>query len=1241
MRSGSYGSYYYGGTRRESESAEEPLGPRKTLLVVVVVVGCFAVLWPKVFYPMLVNSANKQIKPSPADKTTGCCDVISDLDLDTIKIMSELCSTIIESKAAAKGAGSQDLVAQCRKAVLETCGIDISAVLQERVSLGHSTRQILEEARSLNGSLCLKYNFGVSPWSLGVSHRIHLNVDPASTIRQERPSHLRPEMVHPAFKERGRAIPQPESTTRRPGPPPKIVQGRPGPIPGMRPAMGGPGHVVPPSKQANNGFLGVLMPVYTIGFVVFFTYTIMKLVFKKKPEEYAGSSLYPQVDTDDQFHKEVFEDNRNYYHRPSRDSSKIGWKERDAIVNAVSALLEEVNQELEARKQKTAADAVTEQDGDRVNGEVFKEEEAGIQSETNEKEGEEKEEQGSVTVMGMETTASCEGGKKWSRPDSPVLPHPPQAPPKEPSPPPQQIFLEGSLPPQSQLLVSDSATETQKEPEDDAPIVLAGKMTLSVISLDSETGTEDSSASGKKAESPEADRRSSGNTSDEFEKINASDLEDQINSIIEEAEIIAMNDEKRLTLSEELDKLEEQEAPRIDVLEEIKNQLNLEDDLIRAIAGKDPEPVKLPVTDLIKEFLSEEENALLAESIGIGNIEKEVADALKEDNDQTKDELLSDEEREIIAKYQAIEEEEKDQEPTAEHVYSDEQQKLEELLPPPDELPTTNSTQFIRNEEQALLNEKYKPVTESQINQDNVPAETESSVQVPLETSAQEQETVETPQEAVYISPNTSLDQVSAPSPPLDEDPKPAEAESAPSGVEVAPQKEETAKSSKETVNIPPVAFKDQVSVPAAEEHESAPSQVEIPLETAPVKEEISEAPVTSEDQVSVPSPPLEEDPRPVEIESAPSPAGISLKTNPEREEIVEASVLSENQFNLPSQPPEEDPRPVETESAPSSAKVPLEPVPKEKVNLPPVTSQDQISAPTSPEEYTPVETESAPTPLEIPLEVIPRGEETSEDSKDSLYVSPETNEELKPIVEEILKQYATPDESIKVVQDVPVSKDKSVESATSPDKNYSENDELTIDGIKEDPLLQEELLESGDQDEAHKLVVREADAGPGSDTQQKVISSGENQPETEILTGKQNTEEQPKELEQDTSADQGLPLETENDERKQSQTSSIEPITSESQSVDEMDIIEQVIEDIEYQDESDSEELPRSGRNSAEAAEERLNGVENEDSENELDDDDVEIEEVIEYVDNTDEEGEEIIEINGNQQERNVQNHN
>lgn len=47
------------------------LTPRKTMLILVIVVGCFAVLWPKVFYPMLVGSANQHIKPSPIDKTTG------------------------------------------------------------------------------------------------------------------------------------------------------------------------------------------------------------------------------------------------------------------------------------------------------------------------------------------------------------------------------------------------------------------------------------------------------------------------------------------------------------------------------------------------------------------------------------------------------------------------------------------------------------------------------------------------------------------------------------------------------------------------------------------------------------------------------------------------------------------------------------------------------------------------------------------------------------------------------------------------------------------------------------------------------------------------------------------------------------------------------------------------------------------------------------------------------------------
>ncbi|PNF40069.1 hypothetical protein B7P43_G11521 [Cryptotermes secundus] len=101
----------------------------------------------------------------------------------------------------------------------------------------------------------------------------------------------------------------------------------------------------------------------------------------------------------------------------------------------------------------------------------------------------------------MEMTASCEGGQRWSRPGTPILavtshsrsgtPIPP------PTPEPQSIYLEGALPSQSQLLVSESETQAVAvDPEDlasdtDAPVILSGKMTLSLISLDAALATED------------------------------------------------------------------------------------------------------------------------------------------------------------------------------------------------------------------------------------------------------------------------------------------------------------------------------------------------------------------------------------------------------------------------------------------------------------------------------------------------------------------------------------------------------------------------------------------------------------------------------------------------------------------------------------------------------------------------------------------------------------------------------
>uniref|UniRef100_V9IBI7 Uncharacterized protein n=1 Tax=Apis cerana TaxID=7461 RepID=V9IBI7_APICE len=87
-----------------------------------------------------------------------------------------------------------------------------------------------------------------------------------------------------------------------------------------------------------------------------------------------------------------------------------------------------------------------------------------------------------IKVMGMEMTASCEN--KGSRPTTPIIPISPSHIEREKTPP-KPIYLEGALPPQCELLVTDSETQAQKAEEDvEAPVVLSGKMTLSLISLD-------------------------------------------------------------------------------------------------------------------------------------------------------------------------------------------------------------------------------------------------------------------------------------------------------------------------------------------------------------------------------------------------------------------------------------------------------------------------------------------------------------------------------------------------------------------------------------------------------------------------------------------------------------------------------------------------------------------------------------------------------------------------------------
>jgi len=139
-------------------------------------------------------------------------------------------------------------------------------------------------------------------------------------MRPERP--FRSDMVHPALREKGRAIPTPalprrtierearvsndnfqgnQISSMQSFKKPDLFFEQPGPVPGVRPPVvrtfnrvlissdliygnslsldcqwqGGAGHV--PTAPKGSGTMGIIMPMYTIGIVCFFVYTLMKV----------------------------------------------------------------------------------------------------------------------------------------------------------------------------------------------------------------------------------------------------------------------------------------------------------------------------------------------------------------------------------------------------------------------------------------------------------------------------------------------------------------------------------------------------------------------------------------------------------------------------------------------------------------------------------------------------------------------------------------------------------------------------------------------------------------------------------------------------------------------------------------------------------------------------------------------------------------------------------------------------
>lgn len=98
--------------------------------------------------------------------------------------MQEMCRNIVKHHQVdprvrdilTAGKLTPQSVKLCQEQVLARCGIDLSVFLAETERLGKSNKQILEEIRSFNSSLCLKLNFGISLSQLGTPHLIRYHI---------------------------------------------------------------------------------------------------------------------------------------------------------------------------------------------------------------------------------------------------------------------------------------------------------------------------------------------------------------------------------------------------------------------------------------------------------------------------------------------------------------------------------------------------------------------------------------------------------------------------------------------------------------------------------------------------------------------------------------------------------------------------------------------------------------------------------------------------------------------------------------------------------------------------------------------------------------------------------------------------------------------------------------------------------------------------------------------------------
>ncbi|KPU76251.1 uncharacterized protein Dana_GF11925, isoform K [Drosophila ananassae] len=425
--------------RPPASVAEEGMTPKKTALIIVTVIGCIAILWPKVFHPMMfggVAPPKQNLKDQRAGPG-GCCDVV----LDREHFMN-----------ASKPEGPEP--------------------------------------------------FGPH------LYRKQINVYTGEiSLRQERPAHLHPESIYQAMRERGRAIPATptvpivERKSSPSNPPPRIVDGRPGPIPGMRPPMGA-GALHQPQQRGSS--MGFLMPLYTIGIVVFFGYTIMKIMFKKQ----IPNSPYGAAPSDPSFRQEVF-GQQNHSQVEDLGGNKLGWREHRTIVTAIQGLIDAADEQLNG-PDKLRATSDTESDLNKQNDNNETKEDPS-ETKQNLSNGHVKSNQDpDQEAKGVAAGAGAGVGVGQQRKRRTPSAERELTSKLENLPEPQSIYLEGALAHDSQILVADSQIKREEVYDselngsaEEPAVILSSRMTLSLINLDA--NQQNGNAGKTEVESPLAD----------------------------------------------------------------------------------------------------------------------------------------------------------------------------------------------------------------------------------------------------------------------------------------------------------------------------------------------------------------------------------------------------------------------------------------------------------------------------------------------------------------------------------------------------------------------------------------------------------------------------------------------------------------------------------------------------------------------------------------------------------------